>query len=79
VKIISDHKREKVTVTKIGTRLTKLSQKQFSLSIMECQLFQMYLNQQGNVGNIVNMWWKRFCVYAQIVSDINSERMTKIA
>ena len=56
MKIISDHKREKVTVTKIGTRLTKLSQKQFSLSIMKCQLFQMYLNQQGNVGKIVNMW-----------------------
>ena len=29
---------------------------------------------------MVNMWWKMFqYVYAEIISDNNSERMTKIA
>jgi len=29
--------------------------------------------------NIVNIWWEMFqCVYAQVVSDSNGEKMAKI-
>jgi len=50
-----------------------------ALAFMECQSFEMYLTLQGKVTT-VNMWWKMFSTfYAQIVSDNNSERLTKIA
>ena len=78
MQIIPDHKSEKVT--KIGARLTKLSPKQFSFSIYGMSVISKASNLTRYGENIVNMWWKMFqCVYAQIVSDNNSERMTKTA
>ena len=74
--IIPDHKSEKVT--KIGARLTNLSQKQFSLSIYGMSVISNVSNLTRYGDNIVNVVKIFQCVYAQIVSDNNNERMTKI-